>query len=81
MRYLFFDIECADGSKAICEFGYVLTDEKFNIIRKRNILIDPECHFNLAGRVGQDDLSSLIHIANITNFIRLMNHMKRLRIL
>lgn len=56
MRYLFFDIECADGSKAICEFGYVLTDEKFNIIRKRNILIDPECHFNLTGRVGQDDL-------------------------
>lgn len=56
MRYLFFDIECADGSKAICEFGYVLTDEKFNVIRKRNILIDPECRFNLTGRVGQDDL-------------------------
>lgn len=56
MRYLFFDIECADGSRAICEYGFVLTDEKFNILRKRNILIDPECRFNLTGREGQDDL-------------------------
>ena len=56
MRYLFFDIECADGNRAICEYGYVLTDEKFNVIRKRNILMDPECPFNLAGREGQADL-------------------------
>ena len=56
MNYLFFDIECADGSKAICEYGYVLTDEKFNVLKKINILIDPECRFNLTGREGQDDL-------------------------
>lgn len=56
MQYLFFDIECADGNRAICEFGYVLTDEKFNVLRKRNILIDPECKFNLTGREGQADL-------------------------
>lgn len=30
MRYLAFDIECCDG-KHICEFGYVITDEKYNI--------------------------------------------------
>lgn len=56
MRYLFFDIECADGNRAICEYGYVLTDEKFNVLRKRNILMDPECPFNLTGRDGQADL-------------------------
>lgn len=56
MKYLFFDVECADGNRAICEYGYVLTDEKFNVIRKRNILMDPECKFNLTGRKGQADL-------------------------
>ena len=56
MKYLFFDIECADGNRAICEFGYVLTDEKFNVLRKRNIIIDPECRFRLRGRKDQDDL-------------------------
>ena len=56
MRYLFFDIECADGNKAVCEFGYVLCDEQLNVIRKANILMNPECDFNLAGRKGQKDL-------------------------
>lgn len=32
MRYLAFDIECCDG-KHICEFGYVITDEKYYIIK------------------------------------------------
>ena len=57
MRYLFFDIECADGKRAICEYGYVLTDEKFNVIRKENILMNPECPFHLTGRPGQADLA------------------------
>ena len=57
MKYLFFDIECADGNRAICEYGFVLTDEKFNVIRKRNILMDPECKFNLTGRASQEDLT------------------------
>lgn len=56
MDYLFFDIECADGHRAICEFGYVLTNDKFEIKRKVNILFDPECKFNLTNRTHQKDL-------------------------
>lgn len=55
MRYLAFDIECCDG-KHICEFGYVITDEKFNIIKKAVITINPESKFNLVGRPGGRDL-------------------------
>ena len=55
MRYLAFDIECCDG-KHICEFGYVITDEKFNIINKSVITINPESKFNLVGRPGSRDL-------------------------
>ena len=45
MKYLFFDIECASvhkGSK-ICSFGYVLTDEKLNIIESKDIIMNPKC--------------------------------------
>ena len=52
MDHLFFDIECADGHN-ICSFGYVITDESFNIIDEKDILIDPECEFKL-GRSGFD---------------------------
>lgn len=44
MKYLFFDIECAnclDGIYKICEFGYVLTDEHFNVIKHVDIPISP----------------------------------------
>ena len=42
MRYLYFDIESIDiEHKTICTFGYVLADEKFNIIDKDDILINP----------------------------------------
>lgn len=49
MRYLFFDIECAncfDGTGKICEFGYVLTDENFCIEKQDLILIDPQASFD-----------------------------------
>lgn len=46
MDYLYFDIECADGSH-ICSFGYVITDERFNIVEKDDILINPRCEFRL----------------------------------
>lgn len=40
MKYLFFDIECSNcfgGKNKICEIGYVLTDENFNILLTNDI--------------------------------------------
>lgn len=53
LRYLFFDIECANcdnGNGKICSFGYVITDTSFNIIKKEDIIINPRSHFFLKGR-------------------------------
>ncbi len=53
MKYTFFDIECANcfqGRGKICSFGYVVTDEDFNILEKEDIIIDPHSKFHLAGR-------------------------------
>lgn len=47
--YLFFDIECAncfDGIGKMCSFGYVLTDESFNVLEKGDIVMNPECEFD-----------------------------------
>ncbi len=44
MRYLFFDLEYATskgGNIKICEFGYVVTDEKFTVLERDNFIIDP----------------------------------------
>jgi len=49
MKYVFFDIECAnyvDDIFTICTFGYTITDENFNIIKKEDILINPKSRFN-----------------------------------
>ena len=44
MKYLFFDLEYASskgGISKICEFGYVITNENFETIKKGNFIIDP----------------------------------------
>ena len=59
MKYLFFDIECASVFKntaKICAFGYCLTDEKFNILEKEDILINPQGGFHLTDRKGSQGL-------------------------
>ena len=56
MRYLFFDIECCDGAH-ICEFGYVITDDKFKVLEKKVIKINPDKPFRLTGRKNQTDLT------------------------
>lgn len=52
MRYLFFDIECAncfDGIGKLCEFGYVITDERLRVKECSNIIVNPECAFDKKG--------------------------------
>ena len=57
MKYLFLGIECADGGKAtICSIGYVLTNEDFKILRREDIVINPQGRFNLVGRPGRPDI-------------------------
>ncbi len=48
MDLLFIDIECAnckEGGK-LCEFGYVLTDNNFNLKQRENLLINPDTEFD-----------------------------------
>ncbi|MFA6586702.1 MAG: 3'-5' exonuclease [Bacilli bacterium] len=50
MNYVFFDIECANclhGEGKICSFGYVKTDENFQVLKKKDILVDPAAPFLL----------------------------------
>ena len=50
MNYLFFDIECANcynGKGKIYSFGYLLTDQNFNILTPpTDLLINPNCKFD-----------------------------------
>lgn len=44
MKYLFFDIECSNcfgNNPKMCEFGYVVTDEKFKVITSDVIPMSP----------------------------------------
>ena len=59
MKLVFFDIECAGVHKTfakICVFGYVVCDEKFNILEKEDILINPKGRFELTDRHGEKGL-------------------------
>lgn len=52
MKILFFDTECAncfEGKGKICELGYVVTDVAFNVLSKRNFIINPSAEFDKKG--------------------------------
>ena len=49
MNYLFFDCECANSFNKIskiCSIGYCLTDPMFNLIKKEDIIINPQSMFD-----------------------------------
>lgn len=59
MKYLFFDVECSNCHHRvgkICEYGYVLTDENFNILLEDVIPMSPGkskwARFDLGDRKG-----------------------------
>lgn len=59
MKYVFFDIECACVFKnvaKICAFGYVLTDERFSVLEREDILLNPKGKFHLTDRKGREGL-------------------------
>jgi hypothetical protein len=71
MKYLFFDIECSVVSKnaaKICAFGYCLTDEKFNILEKEDLLINPQGGFHLTDRKGTQGLVLPYEYAGFKNY-------------
>lgn len=82
MDYLYFDIECCDGN-TMCSFGYVIVDDKFNIIEKKDILINPEKQFKLA-RSGFDARINLAYteeeFTKHPNFENVYNEIKDLLI-
>lgn len=51
MNYLAFDIEAANGYKAysICSIGIVIANERFEIVSRQNIWINPKTSYNLNG--------------------------------
>lgn len=71
MKFIFFDIECAGVHKTyakICAFGYVVCDEKFNIIEKRDILINPKGRFELTDRKGDKGIVLPYDYAEFKNY-------------
>jgi len=82
MKYTFFDIECANcfqGRGKICSFGYVVTDEAFNIIEREDILIDPHSKFHLAGRGNRPGIVLAYNEEEFKSAPRFPHFYKRIR--
>ena len=57
---VFFDCECANtkgGIGKICSLGYVICDENFNLIKKEDIVMNPECEFDWFLFSGKGDIA------------------------
>lgn len=54
MKYLVFDCECCDGYH-ICELGYLIFNDNFEIIDQKIYFIDPKKTFRLTGRKNSKD--------------------------
>ncbi|MBR5187057.1 MAG: 3'-5' exonuclease, partial [Clostridia bacterium] len=80
MRYVFFDIECADGGKgSVCSFGYVITDENFCELESDDIVINPESKFHLSGRSKRPNILFAYTEAEFRNAPRFPVFYERIR--
>lgn len=71
MSLVFFDIECASVYKTtakICAFGYVICDEKFRILEKKDLLINPKGKFHLTDGRGEHGLVLPYEYAEFKNY-------------
>ena len=81
MKYLFFDIECASVHKntaKICAFGFVLTDEQFQILEKEDVLINPQGGFHLTDRKGEQGLVLPYKYEDFKRYPSFPQHAKRI---
>lgn len=82
MEFIFFDIECANcfhGHGKICSFGYVITDEHFNIITKNDILVNPHSRFHLYGHGNHPGITLGYDEKTFTSSPDFPHHYKRIR--
>lgn len=70
MKYLFIDIKCANLYLRICEFGYVLTDDNFNIIEQKAIPMKPGRPTSQTGKFKRSIHKKMIQ--NLNGHILLM---------
>lgn len=71
MKYVFFDIECACVYKnvaKICVFGYVVTNERFEVTEREDVLINPNGKFHLTDRKGNAGLVLPYNYADFKNY-------------
>lgn len=85
MKYLFFDLEDAtskDNICKICEFGYVVTNEKFEIIKKGNLIINPniprqEWDWHVVKNILTRRVSAYEHCKTFDQFYGIISNMIR----
>ncbi len=84
MHYVFFDIECACVYRSvakICAFGYVVTDENFNVTAREDILMNPKGKFHLTDRKGGEGLVLPYEYEDFKKYPLFPAHFRKIRAL
>ena len=84
MNFVFFDIECANclnGEGKICSFGFVKTDEHFQVLKKKDILIDPDAPFLLGNAKRGDGIRLAYPLFRFRNSFTFPHYYKEIKTL